>query len=189
MATHQSFKIPRAILPLIEKPPLLRGESLQDYNELLAGLVHDVMPSDIPEWLWLIQFLDCSWEIWRNRGYRAKLINWQRDQSSYGSPPETALAIALVKAAPKTEVVDKILERLQRRCDTILQQLEIRREVFAHRARHAAENVLNRAKPSLLGFGALSAVPLLPESTNQSTPDQTPTDEKTIVPGDSDQAG
>jgi hypothetical protein len=172
--------IPPAILPLIEKPPLLKGESLLHYNDLLAALVHDVGPTDIPEWLWLIEFLDCAWEIWRNRGYRAKLIDWQFTILASGYPPQVGPAVSLVKAVPKIEAIDKILEKLQRRSDTILRQLESRRELFAFRARHAAENVLKRAGTSLPRVVAPPTVPLLPKPANESAQDQCPTDGKPI---------
>ena len=51
-------KIPAAILPLIQDPPLLKGESRQDYYNLLGALISETAPVDMVEWLWLIQFTD-----------------------------------------------------------------------------------------------------------------------------------
>ena len=66
-------KVPAAILPLIQNPPLLKGESQQEYYELFGALVSETAPVDTVEWLWLIQFTDCSWEIIRNRRLRARI--------------------------------------------------------------------------------------------------------------------
>lgn len=184
------MKIPPEIFPLIENPPLLKGESKQIYNDLLAALVADVAPTDIPEWLWVIQFLDCSWEIWRNRRYRAKLIDWHIDQMSSGYPQEAGPAMSLVRAAPKVEVIDKMLDRLQRRHDMILQQLEARREIFAYRARRAAENVLKGKETPLPCVVTPPTVPLLPAPANESAQGRSPVDDTTIeiVPEPREQA-
>jgi hypothetical protein len=165
--SSNSSAVPPSIFPLIESPPLLKGESRQQYNELLAALVGDVVPADIPEWLWLIQFLDCSWEIWRNRGYRAKVAEWHIKQMSSGYSAEYGSAMAFVRSIPSIDAIDRILEKLQRRCDTILQQLEFRRDVFAVRARRAAENVLREVAQSVPSIPAPPTVPPLPKSGNE----------------------
>jgi hypothetical protein len=163
-------KIPPAILPFIKDPPLLKGESRQEYYDLLGVLISETAPVDMVEWLWLIQFTDCAWEIIRNRRIRAFLIdlqrtkdlnairsvhyddgekylaNWKPDPDflmRYGTDVRSMVATAFVKVAPKLELIDKNLERLQRRSDEIIEKLECRREVFAHRARRAAANVIN----------------------------------------------
>ena len=161
-------KLPPAILPLIENPPLLKGESQQEYYDLFGALVSETAPVDTVEWLWLIQFTDCSWEIIRNRRLRAFLIdlqrakdlnairslhyddcekylaNWKPDPEFFtlhGTDVRSMVATAFVKVADKLELIDKKLERLQRRSDKIIEQLEYRRELFAHRARQAAAKV------------------------------------------------
>ena len=58
--------IPPVILSFMQNPPLLKGESTQQYNELLGILVSQVAPVDIIEWLWVAH----SDEV--GRGYRAK---------------------------------------------------------------------------------------------------------------------
>lgn len=204
MATLPS--IPTEILNLVQKPPLLKGESLQEYNDLLGRLASDILPVDIVEWLWLVQFNDCTWEIFRNRRFRAILIDLQRngalgsiilntspsgsmnaiqynqalvrwredpDQfNKHGIDPQSVSAMAFVQAAVLLERCDKSLERLYRRCDSILQQLEYRREVFAHRARRAADNFLkpeNVEAPKI----APAAKPLSLEPPDRARPDQT----------------
>lgn len=172
--------LPPAILPLMAKPPLLKGESLQEYNDLLAALVCDIAPTDIPEHLWVLEFTDCSWEIRRILSYRAKLIDWHIAEMSSGYPREAGPAMSLVRAAPKVEVIDKILDRLRRRSDMILQQLEGRREVFAARAHRVAERILKETERPLPRVGAPPTVPVLPRPTNENAPGRTSTDDSTI---------
>ena len=60
----------------------------------------------------------------------------------YGTDARSMAATAFVKVAAKLELIDKSLERQQRRSDKIVEQLESRRELFAHRARRAAANAV-----------------------------------------------
>jgi hypothetical protein len=205
MSTFKNAAIPPEVLALINNPPLLKGESSQAYYDLLSVLVSDVAPVDIVEWLWLIQFNDCTWEIFRNRRFRAILIDLQRNKAlgsvilktspsgtmnaiqynqalvrwkedpnqfnKHGIDPQSVSAMAFVQAAALLEHCDKSLERLYRRCDSILQQLEYRREVFAHRARRVADNVLkpeNVEAPKI----APAAKPLSLEPSDRARPDQ-----------------
>jgi len=227
------FTIPTEILALLRKPPLLKGESVQEYNDLLKGLIVDIGPNDTVEWLWLLQFLDCIWEIFRNRHFRAILIDLQRgpalrsvilktapfgqmtakeveaavaqwtanpDQfSQHGIDPQSVPACSLVQVAKHLETIDRILERLQRRCDSILQQLEYRRELFASRARHAAETILNAEcievscsettaplaiqapDPNQVAPDEVTTVPKSPES-NAANPEEASTEESVKTP-------
>jgi hypothetical protein len=204
MTTDEPTSVPAEVLILIKNPPLLKGESKEDYYCLLAALARDVRPADLAEWLWLIELLNCVWEIFRNGRFRAKLIDMNRHQAlgtvilkhmpertmgprdlaeavagwnaspgrykNYEIDPETVPAMAFSQAARSLEKIDKISERLQRRWDSILQQLEDRREMFAHRARRAADLVRNQ-----LDMRAT-------ESVDPATPDANPPDETTIVP-------
>ena len=163
-------KVPAAILPFIQDPPLLKGESRQEYYDLLAALIAETAPVDMVEWLWLIQVTNRTWEIIRNQRIRAFLIdlqrakdlnairsvhyddcekylaNWKPDPEFFtlhGTDVRSMVATAFVKVADKLELIDKKLERLQRRSDKIIEHLEYRRELFAHRARQAAAKVGN----------------------------------------------
>ena len=81
MTTDEPNIVPAEILILIKNPPLLKGESKEDYYGLLAALARDVRPADLAEWLWLIELLNCVWEIFRNGRFRAKLIDMNRHQA------------------------------------------------------------------------------------------------------------
>lgn len=230
MTALEFTAVPPGILALVEKPPLLKGESAQEYYDLLGGLVSDIIPADCIEWLWVIQFTNCSWEIFRNRRYRAILIDLQRGQAlrsvilktspsqqmtglelerafalwtenpgqfaQHGVDPQSVPATALLQAAKNLEIIEPILERLQRRCDSILQQLEHRRELFAYRARHAADRVLNVESVEIPNIPTAKAPPALapPEqaasqSPSQTTAEQSVSDEVTIVPASPDAGG
>jgi hypothetical protein len=87
-------------------------------------------------------------EHWRERG-RIALVQdrvpgafTQIDQQLAelypdGVDPEIVGARAMIMAAGNEQLAyfDKSIERLQSRCDSILQLFEARREIFAHRAR------------------------------------------------------
>ena len=81
MTTDEPAIVPAEVLILIKNPPLLKGESKEDYYGLLAALARDVRPADLAEWLWLIELLNCVWEIFRNGQFRAKLIDMNRHQA------------------------------------------------------------------------------------------------------------
>ena len=84
--------------------------------------------------------------------------------------PLSVPATAAVQIKENLEALDRRLERAERRCDTIIQQLEYRREVFAHRARQAAGNILKAVTVQA------------PCPTDQTTPDEILAEEVTIVP-------
>jgi hypothetical protein len=176
--------IPAAILPLIDNPPLLKGESKQHYYELLAALVQDIAPQDIPEWLWVIEFCDCVWEIRRNRKFRSAVIDYHIDSCGYRG--ESAAGLSFVRAAPKIEPIDKIIDRSQRNADTILLQLEGRRDVFVHRARQAATALLTATDEALPRVVGATVVPGLTEAA----PDpQGPSADVKVSSGDGETGG
>lgn len=214
MTIVKAAAVPAEILALIQDPPLLKGESLREYFSLFSALVSDVAPTDIVEWLWLVQFSDCTWEIFRNRRFRALIVDLQRGAaygalilkaspsgtmhpaeynrrvarckenpdylSEFGIDPGVVPATALVQVAVKLELIDKGLERLYRRCDSILHQLEYRREVFAHRARCAANRILKEEiveAPKIVP----DAAPLAIEPPDPARNDQDPTASNELV--------
>jgi len=135
------------------------------------------------------------------------IARWTETPGAVGEhriDPESVPAIALFQSAESLEHIDKMIERLQRRSDAIVQQLEGRREVFASRARRAADKILNaeyvevpRNEPTetLLAIepppqqatqnvppGDVTIVPASPESEATNTeamPTEAPTSEPT----------
>src|ERR1700722_16070072 len=84
-------QIPAPILALMQNPPLLKGESLQHYNDLLGILVVETAPSDLVEWLWILGFLDRAWDVLRIPRFKCALIDLQH---------KNALRTMVVKLAP-----------------------------------------------------------------------------------------
>jgi hypothetical protein len=212
----QDYVIPLEILALLAKPPLLKGESVQQYDELLGVLVTQVAPVDLIEWLWVVNYLDCAWEVLRLRRFKSVLIDlqqtralesvilktapidkqhspsslaqaealWSADPAHFtkhGIDPLSVPAMAVVQIKENLEALNKMLERAERRCDTSMQQLEYRREVFAHRARRTADSLLNaKTDQGHSGTSTDTAPALAPPTPN--APNQIPTDEITVVP-------
>lgn len=187
--------IPPTILALLQKPPLLKGESVQEYNELFGALVVGLMPVDVIEWLWILNYLDSIWEVFRSRRFISVLITlegkraleavigktlpidkeyyrsdqakaealWSADPAyfaKHGIDPLSVPAMAAVQLRDNLEAFYKRLQQAERRCDAIMQQLEYRREVFAHRARRVAEEL-----PKDPGLAAADPAPALVDQT------------------------
>jgi hypothetical protein len=56
-------------------PPLLKGEDVGAYGDLLARVSAAIKPADIFEEMWLRDFLDLAWEAWRFRRVKAAVID------------------------------------------------------------------------------------------------------------------
>jgi hypothetical protein len=201
-------KIPPTILALLQKPPLLKGESVQEYNELFGALVVGLMPVDVIEWLWILNYLDSIWEVFRSRRFISVLITlegkraleavigktlpidkeyyrsdqakaealWSADPAyfaKHGIDPLSVLAMAAVQLQDNLEALYKRLQQAERRCDAIMQQLEYRREVFAHRAHRVAEELLHDP-----GHAAADPAPAL---VDQTTPDSIAAGDASVI--------
>jgi hypothetical protein len=186
---------------------------------LLGVLVTEVAPVDLIEWLWVLNYLDCAWEVLRLRRFKSVLIDlqqkralesvilktvpfdrehspsslaqtealWSADPAHFtkhGIDPVSVPAMAVVQIKENLEALNKMLERAERRCDTIMQQLEYRREVFAHRARHAADSLLNAKTDQATSLTSTDTAPAL-APPYQTSPNQIPVDEVTLVPDSS----
>ena len=81
MSASKTLVIPPQVLAQIENAPLLKGEAPQDYYDMFNGVAADIKPADMLEWLWVIQFVECVWELLRNRRYRALLLDLQRNEA------------------------------------------------------------------------------------------------------------
>ncbi len=208
--------IPPTILVLLQKPPLLKAESVQEYNKLFGALVVELMPVDVIEWLWILNYLDSVWEVFRSRRFISILINlqgkraleavigktlpidkeyyrsdqakaealWSADPAHFakhGIDPLSVPAMAAVQLQDNLEALYKRLQQAERRCDTVMQQLEYRREVFAHRARRTAEDLL-KAKKEQVAAGTLADQALALALTDQTIPGQIPDDVVAIAP-------
>jgi hypothetical protein len=71
MPRNEVKSAPREILKLIEKPPLLKGESRRAYLDLFWRVSTELEPIDTIDWLFVIQFVECIWEAQRLRRFKA----------------------------------------------------------------------------------------------------------------------
>ena len=67
--------IPPAILRLIEKPSLYRGESRQEYYEFFHSVVETMQPEDMIDWMWTLRWVDESKQGLRLRRFRVLLVD------------------------------------------------------------------------------------------------------------------
>jgi hypothetical protein len=71
---------PVEIQALFGDPPLLRGEDIGLYNELMGHFAKLVDPKDMIEWWWVKDITDHSWEIRRLRRFKVLFVEIGRDQ-------------------------------------------------------------------------------------------------------------
>lgn len=69
--------IPERLRPFAE-PPLIAGESREDYVLLRQLLIEDIQPRSNIEWLWLFDLAELSWEMLRYRKLKVRAIEMHR---------------------------------------------------------------------------------------------------------------
>ena len=75
MSTLDSIDILPGLKSLVRKPPLLNGESKEDYYSLLREMIDNIGPLDPQEYIWVFNFTNWVWELSRYTTARAVLIN------------------------------------------------------------------------------------------------------------------
>jgi len=70
---------PRNIRALFDRPPLVHGESHEQYNAMVSELAVAISPRDFLEWLFLKDIADIEWEILRLRRYLSGLLAYQQE--------------------------------------------------------------------------------------------------------------
>lgn len=83
------------LMQIFGSPPLLPSESLDEYNGLHDRVRRDVMPSGVIEEIWVRDFVDLTWEIFRLRRQKA-----QRSTSR----AHRGLWVLLEKLVPRDEL-------------------------------------------------------------------------------------
>jgi hypothetical protein len=121
---------------------------------------------------------------YNNKELAQDTVNWLADPTHFAKKRIDPLAVpatAAVQIRDSLDALDKRLDRAERRCDTIMQQLEYRREVFAHRARRAADNILNAPTAQIPSLESSDAAPPI-APVDQIAPDQIGADEVATAP-------
>jgi hypothetical protein len=65
---------PAADLAFFAPPPLIEGEDTGTYDDLLARISGAIKPSDILEEIWVRDVVDLTWDAFRLRRLKAKLL-------------------------------------------------------------------------------------------------------------------
>ena len=66
------------LLEILGPPPILEGESLDNYNALHDRARSSVAPADVVEEIWVRDVVDLTWEVFRLRRMKAKVIDARR---------------------------------------------------------------------------------------------------------------
>jgi hypothetical protein len=99
-------------------PPLLEGEDLAGYNELLARITAAVKPADIFEEIWVADIVHLTWEVARWRRLQQHLIKAsthtgvQAVMGPMQTEPGEALSLSLGWASGRARVINKVKNRL-----------------------------------------------------------------------------
>jgi hypothetical protein len=170
MSTLNALNIPAGLKILVRKPPLLNGESKEEYYLLLREMIDYMGPEAPPEYVWIFNFTNWAWELSRYTHARAVLINgkvgsalralvsdhrklgeldlgwliqnYRTELPKHGIDPDIVTSMAVGFASLR--YIDATIETLQRRCDTIMQLLDGRRQAFEARARQKAAELRER---------------------------------------------
>jgi hypothetical protein len=73
--TVSTVDAPSNHLSLFSLPLLLKGEDPESYNQLLAGVKGNVVPTDFLEEIWTNEVVQETWEIVRWRRLKSALLN------------------------------------------------------------------------------------------------------------------
>src|ERR1700736_6066392 len=65
---------PLATAPLLGGAPLIRGENVRSYDELLERICATLQPRDSLEEIWIREIVDLVWETFRLRRAKASLM-------------------------------------------------------------------------------------------------------------------
>lgn len=91
--------------------PILPGEDEKAYNELLAQVSSTVKPKDAIEEVWVRDIVDSTWEIFRNRGYKARLIK-SAVPAALQKVLEPAILAAINEKSPDIAHAERVVARL-----------------------------------------------------------------------------
>jgi len=107
-----------SLCALFGSPPLLEGEDLAVYNELLARITARVKPADILEEIWVFDVVNLTWEVARWRRLQQHLIKAsthtgvQAVMGPMQTEPGEALLLSLGWASGSAGAINKVKERL-----------------------------------------------------------------------------
>jgi len=153
---------PDEVQALFGDPPLLRGEDVRLYKNLMGQFAKLVEPKDMIEWWWVKDITDHSWEIRRLRRFKVLFIELSRDMmhlhdqmravavdenDEYESPPvpdsEKHSAELFMHRIGQYKSVDTLIASAELRRAHTLREIEHRREYVARRLRKASDEIID----------------------------------------------
>jgi hypothetical protein len=74
-------KPPKALLPIFNNPPLLEGESREEFNQLFNIIVEAIAPADAIAWLYTFDVVILTWEIRRERQVKVTCLEVAKESA------------------------------------------------------------------------------------------------------------
>jgi hypothetical protein len=108
-----AFSLPEPIRELLGPAPLLRWESAERYERVLASMAQAVEPKDWIEWVWTKDLVDLGWEAARARraqatavglAYRKALAHLMGNPRTYNVGAEHQARIARLSSGDPDEL-------------------------------------------------------------------------------------
>ena len=147
---------PDEVRALFGDPPLLRGEDVGLYNELMGQFAKIVEPTDMIEWWWVKDITDHTWEIRRLRRFKALFVEVAQDlmlqtADLFGGTQkrmpvrdsEKSLAEGLMYRINQYKSVDNLIASAELRRAHTLREIERRREYLARLVRKASDEAID----------------------------------------------
>jgi hypothetical protein len=129
-------------------PPLLGSEKLTDYEALFARISQDVTPVDILEEIWMADFVDLTWEIFRLRRLKAGLVDGSAIKlldNGQGEPVVDRFdARTLSQDLNQLEQMNHMTALAEARRNNALHEIERHRATFANAVRRNVHQIEER---------------------------------------------
>ena len=138
-------------LSFLGAPPLIPGESGEDYEKLVSAVTNTMKPVDLMETIWTRDIVDLQWDIIRFRRIKADLITHRFegshvDMKAFGTTLESKYTRSDIAATVAVNI--KVLERIdcmvitmEARRNAAYREAERHRIGLGERLRRAAEQV------------------------------------------------
>jgi hypothetical protein len=96
---------PKELVSLFADPPLVGGESREDYEKLFSALAVAAKPADTIAWVYVRDFTDLTWEIRRERWLKQRVIETARkaEVSRLLMPPQPLSVQLRLFTSPETD--------------------------------------------------------------------------------------
>jgi hypothetical protein len=154
-ANSSRFSFPVELGWIVKQRPTVHGESDAEYDALLAHLSEAIEPDDVVELLWVKDLADVTWESLRLRRLRRELIQYCRDKAIRDKIDELTgtdepinkkevAAWSDEAAVTSLEPVSRMIEWLDDQRNTILREIERRRDRLAQRLRIMSDHLLRQ---------------------------------------------